>query len=498
MNLFTLAGIAIAVVIVLIIILTGYVKAPTDKAFIITGLKKRPKILIGKAGVKIPFLERKDELDLKLISVNVTTSSPVPTADYINIAIDANVNIQIGHDDEMIEKAARNFLNKSADEIGDMAREVLEGNMREIAGKMALAEMVTDRQKFIQLVTENAEPDLKKMGLIIISFNVQNFADNDEVITNMGIDNISQISKTAAIAKANAEKEVKIAQASAEKEANDARVKAQTEIAEKNNELEIKQAELKQEADTKKAVADAAYEIQKEEQRKTIESTKVNADIAQQERTVELRQKEAEVAEQTLNAEIKKKADADKYRRQQEAEAKLIERQKAAEAEKYEQSQKAEALKLSADAKKYEAEQEAAAIKAKGKAEADAIEAKGIAEAEALTKKADAMKKYGQAAMVEMIVKALPEMAKAVAEPLSTIDKVTIIDSGNGDSGVGSMGDYVPSVLAKTIESVKETTGVDIREIMKAETYDAKVNKNVNIEGLDNLANTNVNVSSEK
>lgn len=128
--------------------------------------------------------------------------------------------------------------------------------------------------------------------------------------------------------------------------------------------------------------------------------------------------------------------------------------------------------------------QEAEGVKAKGEAEAAAIQAKGLAEAEAMEKKAEAMKKYGQAAMMEMIVQALPEMAKAIAEPLATIDKVTIIDSGKGDSGVSSMGDYVPSVLAKTIESIKETTGLDIVDVMKANTYDAKVTRNVNISGL--------------
>ena len=133
--------------------------------------------------------------------------------------------------------------------------------------------------------------------------------------------------------------------------------------------------------------------------------------------------------------------------------------------------------------------EKAKAIKAVGEAEAQAIQAKGQAEAEALDKKAEAMKKYGQAAMMEMIVNTLPDIAHAIAEPLQSIDKVTIIDSGNGTSGVDSMGNYVPSVLAKTIETVKETTGLDITEIMKANTYDAKVTRNVNITGLEDTDN---------
>ena len=200
-----------------------------------------------------------------------------------------------------------------------------------------------------------------------------------------------------------------------------------------------------------------------------------------------LKKKEAEVMEQSLDADIRKKAEADKFARQQQADAELYKRQRNAEADKFEKQQEAEAKKAQAEAELFAKQQEAAGIRAVGEAEAKAIEAKGLAEAEALEKKAEAMKKYGQAAMVEMIVKALPEMAKAIAEPLSTIDKVTIIDGNGEGSGVGSMGSYVPQVLAKTMESVKEVTGIDIADIMRANTYDAKVNKNVNITGLDGI-----------
>lgn len=498
----------VLVVLIVLTIITGYVKAPTDKAYIISGLKKEPKVLIGRAGIKIPFLERKDELILKQISIDIKTNGHVPTTDFIGVDIDAIAKVRVltdrdipmlmneaGYSEEaannMVKAAMRNFLNMKEGAIMDALTDSLQGNMREIIGTQTLRELCQNRKAFGDEVQDKAQKDMNALGIWIESCNIQKLEDAQDLINALGMDNMAAIQKNASIAKAEADRDVAIAQAEAEKLANDARVASETEIAQKQNELAIKQAELKQESDTKQAIADAAYEIQKEEQRKTIEATKVNADIAQQERTVELRQKEADVKEQTLNAEIKKTADAEKYRRQQEAEAELIERQKQAEAEKYEQQQKAEALKISADAKKYEAEQEAAAIKAKGKAEADAIQAKGLAEAEALEKKADAMKKYGQAAMVEMIVKALPEMAKAVAEPLASIDKVTIIDSGNGsESGVDSMGTYVPSLLAKTIESVKETTGVDIREIMKAETYDAKVNKNINVSGLEGVLMT--------
>lgn len=504
-------------IIVLVIILSGYVKAPTDTAFIISGLKKEPKVLIGRAGIKVPFLERKDELMLKQISIDIKTNGYIPTKDFIGVDIDAVAKVRVltdrdinenkGISKEMADAAMKNFLNMGEDAIRDALTDSLQGNMREIIGTQTLKELCQDRKTFGDEVQSKAQKDMNALGIYIESCNIQRIDDENNLINALGQDNMAQIQKDASIAKANADRDVAVAQAEAAKMSNDAKVAAQTDIAIKQNELKIKQAELKKESDIKQAEADAAYEIQKEEQRKTIEITTANANIAKQEREIELKRKEAEVTEQALDAEVKKKAEAEKFAKQQAADAELYQRQRKAEAEqfetqrkaeadKFEKEQAAEARKIQADAEK-EAQKkqaegilavkqaEAEGIAAVGKAEAEAIKAKGIAEAEATEKKAEAMKKYGQAAMMEMIVKALPQMAEAIAKPLESIDKVTIIDSGNGSSGVSSMGGYVPSVLAKTIESVKETTGLDITEIMKAETYDAKVNKNINVTGVD-------------
>ncbi len=477
----TIILIAIAVIVTAVIISTGYVKAPPDTAFIISGLRK--KIVIGKASIRIPFFERLDKLSLMLIPIDVKTSSAVPTADYINIQVDAVVNVKISNEREKLSLAAENFLNKNTEYIGAVAREVLEGNMREIVGRMSLKEMVGDRQKFAELVKENAMPDLAEMGLDIVSFNVQNFIDENGVISDLGIDNISQIKKTAAIAKANADKEVAVAKAEAAKQANDARVKSELEIATKNNELDIQKAELKKQADIKKAEADAAYQIQSEEQRKTIEVTKADADIAAEEKAVLLRAKEVEVQEKTLEATIKKKAEADKFARQQTADADLYERQREAEAKKFEAEKEAEAQKSRAEANKYSKEQEALGIKAVGEAEADAIRARSLAEAEGMEKKAEAYQKYNNAAMAEMLIRVLPEVAGKIAEPLAKIDKITIIGGGESD-GVGSVAGNVPVVMAKLFESMKATTGIDLSDVVKADTYDAKVNRNISINGI--------------
>ena len=458
----------IAVIALLGIIASGYVKAPPDTAYIISGLRK--KIIIGKSSIKIPFLERLDKLSLKLIPIDVKTEAAVPTADYINIQVDAAVNVKVSSEPEKLKQAAENFLNQNTQYIAQVAREVLEGNMREIVGRMRLEEMVSDRQKFADLVKENAEPDLAAMGLDVVSFNVQNFTDSNGVIDDLGIDNISQIKKKAAIAKAEAEKEIAVAKAEADRQSNDARINSEREIAIKNNELDMQKAELQKNADSKRAEADAAYEIQKEEQRKTIEVTAANANIAKEERLVLLKQREAETMEKSLDAQVKKKAEAELFERQKEAEAKKFETEKAAEAQR-----------AKAEADLFSKEQEAKGIRMVGEAEAEAIRAKGVAEAEAMEKRAQAYQKYNNAAMAEMLIKVLPDIAGKIAEPLTQIDKITIIGGSDGSNGVDQVAGNVPAVMTKLFETMKETVGIDLAEVVKAGTYDAKVNRNITI-----------------
>jgi len=461
-NLSIVILIVLVALVIVIIFLTGYVKASPDTALIISGMRKKPKVLIGKAGVKIPFLERKDELNLQLIPIDVKTSTAVPTADYINIRVDATVNVKISDNEDRLKLAAQNFLNKKPDYIGGVAREVLEGNVREIVGKMALEEMVSDRQKFAVLVKENAEPDLAAMGLDIISFNVQNFVDNNSVIENLGVDNIVKIQKNAAISRAESEKEIAKAQANAKREANEAEVNAESEIAIKQNELAIKKAELKKESDVKKAEADAAYKIQEEEQRKTVEITTANANIAKQEKEILLKQKEVEITEQTLEAQVKKKAEADRFAKQQQADAQLYERQREAEARKFETEKEAEAMKAQAEAQKYKMEQEAEGIRTKGLAEAEAIKARAVAEAEGIEKKAEAMAKMGEAAVLEMYFNALPEVVRNAAAPLEKVDRITMYGDGNN----AKLTRDIINTVNQITDGLKDSTGVDLSAVL--------------------------------
>lgn len=485
----------IGILIVLIILASGYVKAPPDQAYIVSGLKKDAKILIGRAGIRIPFLERMDRLYLGQMTVDIKTEQSVPTNDFINVNVDAVAKVRISPTPEGIRLAAKNFLNKRAEDITLDLQDSLQGNMREIIGTLSLKEINTDRDSFSDQVMSKASKDMDKLGIEILSCNIQNVTDENGLIKDLGADNTSKIKKDAAIAKAQADRDIAIAQAEADKASNDARVLAETEIAQKNNELAIRRAELQKESDTKKAEADAAYEIQKQEQEKTIQTTTVNAQIAKAEREAELRKQEVAIQQQQLEAEINKKADADRYAVEQKAAADLSKRQREAEAKKYELEMEAEARKAQAEkeaeamraraaASRYAAEQEAAGIQAKGAAEAAAIQAKLLAEAEGMEKKAEAYAKYNNAAVIEMLVSIMPQMAAEIAKPLSAIDKVNIYGGGTDGSGVGQFSGNAATVMQQVFDTMTEATGVDFRDILRAQTYDAKVNRNVNLTGI--------------
>ena len=472
---FLTIGLIVALIVVMCVIVgVGYFKAPTDKAYIVSGLTKEPRIVIGKASFRVPFFERVDVLDLGLISLDVKTVDRVPTKECINISVDSFATVRVKNDPASLPNAYTHFLNMDKAQMGTIIRQVLEGSLRDIVGAMNLQDMMSNRQAFADKVQESAVKDLQNMGIEIVSFNVQNFEDENDVITDMGIDRVVAIQKSAKIAKANAERDILVAEASATKQANDAKAEAQKAIAEKNTEVEIRKAELKQKFDIKQAEANSAYDIQEQVQKKEQNIREVEASIAKTEKQVALQAKEAEVREKELDAKIRRQAEADKYKKQLEAEAERYAKEQQAQADLVTEQKKAEAIQ-------YSALKEAEAIKAKGEAEATAIRAKGLAEAETLEKKAEAMKKYGDAAKMEMIVKALPEVANAVATPLANCQNMSVY-STNGN-GLEMLGNNVPIVMKQTFDTIKNATGFDMTKVMEAGTIDAKVNRNYSIEG---------------
>lgn len=453
-----------------------YKKAPPTQAIVVTGFGlSRPKVVCGRGVFVLPIVQRADRLNMRLLKIDVKTpETGVKTKEGVSLWLDSVVTVQVysenstvsdeevrnaGYDDirkyinSRQQAAISNFLGMDEAHINEKINDVLQGNLREIVSEMTVDQILTNRKQMAVSVVENARPDLAKMGLEVVTFNVQDVKDavdamghNHGVIEAIGVEQEELVKKRASIAKAEAERDVSCAKAAAAMAANEKEIEAQTAIAQRNNELELAKSKLKAEADKAAADANAAGMIQTNLRAKEVKESEADAEIARQKKMVDLAAQEAEVQQRKLDAEVRKQADAELYRRQKEAEA-----------------------------QKYEAE----GIALVGKAEAEAIRQKGLAEAEAMKQKAEAYKQYNDAAVAEMMIKVLPEIARSVAQPLSSIDKVSII--GGDASGVSGVSGNVPVLMAQTMEAMKEATGIDMRDIVRANSIEAKTDRNITI-----------------
>ena len=336
--------------------------------------------------------------------------------------------------DLSIATAAEQLLHYNAEQIKGLAKDVLEGNMREIIGQMTISELIQNRDKFAQESIKAAMSDMQNMGLEIINLTIQNFSDNEgKVIDTMAIQNVVIKEQEAAIAKAKAEQE-----------SNKAQIAAQAAIAEQNKQLQLLQAQYKIEADQEKAKADQAYAIEQERVRKEFEEQRAAAELTRLERATELKRQEVEIERERLNVEVREKAAAEKDALIFKAEAERVERQAQADAQLYEAQKEAEAIRL-----------------------------RGEAEAEAIRKKAEAMQLYGQAAMLEMVVDKLPDIARSVSEPLSKTEKIILF----GEGGATSMARDPAGTMLQTFEAVKQAVGLDIPRMLKDVTTGGLVGK---------------------
>lgn len=478
--------IIVGALILISFVCASYVKSPPNIAFLISGISKQPRVLIGKGGFRIPFLERIDKVYLGQMSVDIKTSTPVPTNDFVSVCVDGVAKIRVIPEDSFIRLAGKNFLNMSPKDIQMSLQDSLEGNMREIIGTLNLITLNTDRDSFSDQIANKAGVDMKKLGIEILSCNIQNVTDEKGLIQDLGADNTWKIKKVAAITRANSEKEIAVAQSKANKEANDAKVESETAIAERNNELAIKQADLKKESDVKKAIADAAYQIEQQEQLKAINNKTVEAEIIKTKREQELTEERIKIRENELQAEIAKKADADKYntetaaqaakfKTERDAEAELEQRKRKAEAEKFEAEQRAAAVRAEAEAQRYKMEMEAEGIKALGDAEATKIKAIGEAEAKALDAKARAYKQYNDTIKLqEQLIDALPKVAAEVAKPISALKDVRLF-GGN----MSQVNGEVPVLTKMVYDTMTEATGVDMKDVLRSKTIQAQTDRNI-------------------
>ena len=470
----TIVGAVLVAIIALIIAIKCCWKvAGTNEVLIVSGFGK-VKTKTGGGVFVFPVIQKTQRMTLENIQVDFTSRNEIPTKDAIHILVDAVANMAISQDPERQKVAASKFAGYSIDQIQNIVIPVLEGNIREIISQTNFEDLIRgDKKAFSELVMENVTPNLADLGIDLTTFNIQNYSDKNGVIQDLGIENTEKIKKEASIAAAKAKAEVAIAQAEADKAANDAKVAAATEIARKQTEFAVKKAEMQKQADTEQAKADAAKQIEAENQRREQEIATANANLARQEKEIELQERAVAIKEKALEAEVKKTAEAKKYAEQQAADAKLYATQKASEAELFERERKAEAERIEAEkqaeaqkalaeALKVQGEAEAAAARAKGEAEAAAIKAKAEAEAKGMLEKAEALKQYGDAAKQQMELDAikvlyeqLPAIAEAIGKGYAGAD-IHLIGSDSGQIAGNMM-----SNITQIVEGFKGSTGVD-------------------------------------
>nr|WP_325049438.1 flotillin family protein [Lysinibacillus yapensis] len=478
--------IIIGVVLVILLAIIGvyiakYKTVGPDEALIVTGSflgsknvhtddsGNRIKIIRGGGTFVFPVFQQSEPLSLLSSKLEVTTPE-VYTEQGVPVMADGTAIIKIGGSISEIATAAEQFLGKTKQDRENEAKEVLEGHLRSILGSMTVEEIYKNRDKFSQEVQRVATQDLAKMGLIIVSFTIKDVRDKNGYLDSLGKPRIAQVKRDADIATAEAEKETRIKKAEAEKEAQKAELMRATEIAEAEKENQLKIAEFKLEQDKAKARADQAYELESAKAKQQVTEQEMQVKIIERQKQIELEEKEILRREKQYDSEVKKKADADRYAVEQNAAAQKMKDLAQADAEKYriESLAKAEAEKIRLDGLA-----KADSERAQGETEAEIIRLKGLAEAEAKRKIAEAFEQYGQAAVLDMMIRMIPEFAKEVASPLSNIDKITVVDTGSGEGGgANKITGYATNLMATLQESLKETSGLDVRELL--ESYSGK------------------------
>jgi len=473
----------IPIIVVGVIVVLGlafwarYKTVGPDEAMIVTGsflgssnvmaddVGKRIKIVRGGGAFILPIFQRAEFLSLLSHKLDVSTPE-VYTEQGVPVLADGVAIIKIGGTVEDVATAAEQFMGKPIESLKSEAQEVLEGHLRAILGSMTVEEVYRNRDKFAQEVQGVAARDLKKMGLSIVSFTIKDVRDKHGYLEALGKPRIAAVKRDADIAEAQAVRDSRIQKARAEEEGQKAELLRDTNIAEAGKEKELKIASFKKEQDTAKAEADQAYAVHEARAKQSVVEEQMRVELVRKEREIDLEAKEILRREKQYDAEVKKKADADRYAVEQAAEADKAKQLRQADALQYRIEAEARA---NAEQRRLEGLAIADAERAKGTAEAEVIRLRGLAEAEAKEKLAQAFEKFGEAAVLDIVVKMLPELAGKVAEPIKGIDKLTVVDTGHGE-GAARVSNYVTSLMATAPEMLKSVSGLDLNRLIQGLT----------------------------
>lgn len=441
-----LAGVGLIVVFLLFYIWGRMLRKVGPNEALLISHGSKVEVVTGGSQLVFPLLQRIQELSLELMSFDVAPPQDLYTTQGVAVNVEAVTQIKVRSDAESIRTAAEQFLSKSQDDRESLIRLVMEGHLRGIVGQLTVEELVKDPENVGAKMLKTVTPDMDKMGLQVISFTIKDVRDKNEYITNMGRPQIVEIRKNADIAAAHAARDTQIHQADAFREAavaksmaDQERVKAETESlalqAASQRNLALKKAEFEAEVKKQQAIADKSYDIQVNVTQQQVIAEAVKVTQIEREAQVKVQEAEIKRRELELQATVQKAAEADRRRIETVAEADrqrtILEAQGLADAAKTKGLGDAEAARARGLA-------EAEVIKAKGLAEAEVIRAKGEAEADAMKIKAAAFHEYNQAAVYDKLLTSMPAIVRAISEPLSKVDKVTIVSTGNENGGVGA------------------------------------------------------------
>ncbi|WP_322924133.1 flotillin family protein [Paenibacillus campi] len=475
-------AVIVAVVVIVVLVMLGitfwarYKTVSTDEAMVVTGSflgsknisddgsGRKIKIVRGGGAFIWPIFQKAEFLSLLSHKLDVTTPE-VYTEQGVPVMADGVAIIKIGSSVEDVATAAEQFMGKPIQALQSEAQEVLEGHLRSIMGSMTVEEVYRNRDRFAQEVQSVAARDLKKMGLQIVSFTIKDVRDKHGYLEALGKPRIAMVKRDAEIAEAEAVRDSRIQKAQAEQEGQKAELLRDTNIAEAEKEKELKIAAFKKDQDTARAEADQAYHIQEAKAKQIMMEEQMKIELVRKEREIDLKEREITVSEKQYDAQVKKKAEADRFAVEQAAEADKARKMREAEARQY--SIETEA-KASAEQQRLAGLAVAEVERAQGTAAADVIRLRGLAEAEAKQKLAEAFENYGQAAILDIVANMLPELAGKIASPLSSIDKLTVVDTGKGDSGgAARVSSYVTELMATAPDMLKSVSGLDLESMIK-------------------------------
>lgn len=469
-------GVVIVVFLFLAIWASRYTKVGPNEVLIVSGHKQKFieadgtvqtrgfRIVKGGGTFVIPILEKVDVLSLELLTIDVQTPE-VYTSKGVPVKVDGVAQIKVKGDDISIATAAEQVLSKTIDEIKSVATQTLEGHLRAILGTMTVEDIYQNRDAFASKVQEVAAGDMANMGLGIVSFTIRDIRDGQGYLDALGKPRIAQVKRDATIAQAEADRDSVIRSALATQAGQEAKFAADSKIAEAQRDYQMNVASYQASVNLKKAEADLAYDLQKYKTGQLVKAEEVQVNIIEKQKQIELQEQEIRRKQRELEAQVQKPADAERYRVETLATATKF--QLETEAAGAASAAKAKGF-AAADVAKATGLAEAEANKARGLAEAAIIEAQGSATAEAMKLKAESFKQYNEAAVIEMIVRILPEVAGKVSEPLSKTEKMVIINSGNGSGGGASKltGD-VTQILAQLPPVVESLTGIKFEKLLQ-------------------------------